>query len=83
MKHVIEGNKVLGVLGVFAVCLTLTGGTATHVWAATAKEIDANVDVTLERLYGEVKDGKKLAQEAKGVLVFPKVYKAGFGIGGE
>jgi len=71
------------VLGLLTLCVTLTGGTATNVWAATAKEIDASVDATLERLYGEVRDGKKLVQEAKGVLVFPKVYKAGFGIGGE
>jgi lipid-binding SYLF domain-containing protein len=30
-----------------------------------------------------VGSGKKLVQDAKGVLVFPAVYKAGFGVGGE
>ncbi len=52
-------------------------------WAASAKEIDVRVDVALERFYEEVTDGKKLIREAKGVLVFPKVFKAGFGLGGE
>ncbi len=83
MTHFIEGKKAIGVLGFVALCATLIGGTATHVWASTAGEIDASVDATLERFYGEVPDGKHLAREAKGVLVFPKVYKAGFGIGGE
>jgi len=83
MKHAIEGNTVRGVLGVFVICMTLVGGTAHDAWAGTAREIDSNVDATLERFYGEVRDGKRLVQEAKGVLVFPKVYKAGFGIGGE
>ena len=51
--------------------------------AATAKEIDASVDVATERFNTEVKGGKEFLKTAKGVLVFPSVYKAGFVIGGE
>lgn len=51
--------------------------------AATAKEIDVSVDVALERFYNEVQGAKEFLKSAKGVLVFPSVYKAGFGIGGE
>jgi lipid-binding SYLF domain-containing protein len=51
--------------------------------AATAKEIDVSVDVALERFHKQVKGGKEFLQSAKGVLVFPRVIKAGFGIGGE
>ncbi|MBI4432971.1 MAG: hypothetical protein HY592_05795 [Candidatus Omnitrophica bacterium] len=51
--------------------------------AASAREIDASVQTTLEKFYAEVKDGSKIIHEAKGVLVFPHVFKAGIGIGGE
>jgi lipid-binding SYLF domain-containing protein len=37
----------------------------------------------MKRFYKEVKGAKSFMRTAKGVLVFPKVYKAGFGIGGE
>jgi len=66
-------------------CLTLILGalfaSATH--AATAKEIDVSVNVALERFNKEVKGAKEFLKSAKGVLVFPSVYKAGFVIGGE
>jgi lipid-binding SYLF domain-containing protein len=73
----------IGVINVVMFCLVFTGGMASNAWSASVEEINAGVDVTLERFYGEVKDGKKLVQEAKGVLVFPNVYKAGFVFGGE
>ena len=51
--------------------------------AATAVEIDAEVDAALVRFYEEVPAAKDLAKKAKGMLIFPKVLKAGFGVGGE
>ncbi len=83
MKKLIEVKKVVGVLGLLAICLTFAGLASKEALAASAREIDTSVDVTLERFYKEVGSGKKLVQEAKGALVFPAVYKAGFGIGGE
>jgi lipid-binding SYLF domain-containing protein len=79
----IQGKKVTGILAVLAVCMMFLGTTAKEAHAATAKEINTSVDVTLDRFYKEVSSGKKLVQDAKGVLVFPAVYKAGFGVGGE
>ena len=52
-------------------------------WAADKQEIDAYVEEALSEFYQHSPAGKKLAQRAKGILVFPRVYKAGFGIGGE
>lgn len=52
-------------------------------WAGTAAEINASADATLDRFYHEVAGGEKMVQDAKGVLVFPSVIKAGIGIGGE
>jgi lipid-binding SYLF domain-containing protein len=51
-------------------------------YGATSKEIETNVDAAL-RLFDQVKGGKELLQKAKGVLVLPGVFKAGFIFGGE
>ncbi len=51
--------------------------------AFSASEIDSGVDRALNRFYTEVHGGEKLAKDAKGVLVFPAVFKAGIGLGGE
>ncbi|NNG14494.1 MAG: hypothetical protein HKM22_04975 [Gammaproteobacteria bacterium] len=51
--------------------------------AASKQEIDVKVQVALERFYKEVGGAKKFASIAEGILVFPNVIKAGFGIGGE
>jgi len=51
--------------------------------AASAREIDVSVDVALEKFNTDITGGKEFLKAAKGVLVFPGVYKAGFGIGGE
>jgi lipid-binding SYLF domain-containing protein len=47
-----------------------------------AMEIDTSVDVTLEQFKADIKGGDEFLQSAKGVLVFPKVIKAGFIVGG-
>ena len=52
-------------------------------YAASAKAIDIKVDAALTRFHEEVGGGQEFAEAAKGILVFPSVLKAGFGIGGE
>jgi lipid-binding SYLF domain-containing protein len=51
--------------------------------AASAQAIDIKVDSALADFAKKVGGGKKFLEEAKGVLVFPAVLKAGFGIGGQ
>ncbi len=51
--------------------------------AASAKEIEINVDATIALFKEKVNGGPAFLKSAKGVLVFPRVYKAGIGIGGE
>src|SRR5271165_6158352 len=46
-------------------------------------EIDQSVHATLDRFFIEVRGSRELANRAAGILVFPTVVKAGFGIGGE
>jgi lipid-binding SYLF domain-containing protein len=50
---------------------------------ADATEIYTNTDVALENFKKSINGAPELLEASKGVLVFPKVYKAGFWIGGE
>jgi lipid-binding SYLF domain-containing protein len=50
--------------------------------AASAKEIDAQVDVALRQLLDQNEAARILAKDAKAILVFPDVIKAGLIIGG-
>lgn len=78
-----RGIEVFRGLALLAAVFIFTGGMITDAEADTAKKIDKGVASTLKRFYAEVKEGKKMARDAKGVLVFPSVFKAGIGIGGE
>jgi lipid-binding SYLF domain-containing protein len=51
--------------------------------AASRQEIDAKSTETLQHFYQHTSAGRELAQRAAGVLIFPEVYKAGIGVGGE
>jgi lipid-binding SYLF domain-containing protein len=62
--------------------LALFGGAAPGK-AASASEINRDVSVTLERLYRQIPGTRQLGERAFGVLVFPTIIKAGWGIGGE
>ena len=53
------------------------------VMAADAREIDVSANVALEQFQEEVKGANQFLSKANGYLVFPKVVKAGLGIGGE
>ncbi len=77
----------------FAGLASLTGlsaCTATPASSASAdanlharREIDANVEAALARLYSTVKGSRELFSKARAVLVFPEVIGAGFGVGGQ
>jgi lipid-binding SYLF domain-containing protein len=51
--------------------------------AASAEDLDISVNVALDRFRTEIPGGAEYLQNAKGVLVIPNVYKAGFFVGGE
>ncbi len=51
--------------------------------AASKEEIDIGVKGSVEKFQEEVTGGKEFLEKAEGILVFPDVVKAGFGIGGE
>jgi lipid-binding SYLF domain-containing protein len=51
--------------------------------ATERAEINQNVNEALAVLYKSVPGSRDIANKARGVLVFPAIYKAGFMIGGE
>src|SRR6266508_2427808 len=51
--------------------------------AASAAEIDADVDATLRSFESQAQGARELAIKAAGILVFPSVVKAGIGLGGD
>ena len=51
--------------------------------AASAAEIDREVDAALQKLYAGTPAAKELSKVAKGILMFPDVLKGGFIVGGQ
>jgi lipid-binding SYLF domain-containing protein len=71
-----------------AICLTLALATmllpAAHpALAASAAEIDRDVTAALNRLYKVHPETKALSRDARGILVFPSIVKAGFMFGAQ
>ena len=70
-----------------ALCLVLITFVATvaapRVSQAGKAEIDHDANEALHSFVGQVPGARELANKAAGILVFPSVVKAGFGIGGE
>jgi len=56
---------------------------AAPVFSASKEQIDADVKAAIDEFHEKSQAGKALAEKASGMLVFPKVIKAGFGVGGE
>src|SRR6266496_2304208 len=51
--------------------------------AANAGEINGRVTKALNHLYATTPSAKALGEKAKGILVFPKIVKGGFMVGGQ
>lgn len=68
---------------VCALALVAVSAAPRPVAAAAAQEIDIKVDATLKTFYDTVAGAREFAARAEGILVFPSVIKAGFGVGGE
>ena len=78
------GGKTFATLAGF-VCIMLIAALVAPLdaQAATKKEINASVDVALDRFVKDVKGGEEFLKAAKGVLVIPRVMQAGFIVGGK
>lgn len=75
-------NRVCRFLFAAVVSITLIGLLVSQAMAASAKDIDRDVNKALKE-FDRIKGSDNVLKRAKGMLVFPNVYKAGLGIGGE
>ncbi len=69
-----------------AVITTLAGGTVVQTrtaHAASARQISRDADQALRALYATQPKARELGKQAKAILVFPKIIKAGLIIGGQ
>ena len=78
-----NSNKIQWSIRVFVLLMVIGVFLSSNLYAKTAKEIDASVDVSIERFYKQVQGASELAQKARGMLVMPNVVKAAFIVGGE
>jgi lipid-binding SYLF domain-containing protein len=62
---------------------TTFGPLSESVFAATAAELNANGNAALNRLYAQSDRARRYARDAHAILVFPKIVKAGFLVGGQ
>jgi lipid-binding SYLF domain-containing protein len=77
-RHICLSGFIIAV--VFALAI-LIAPNSSH--AASAAEIDRDVDSALLKLYEKTPAAKELAKVAKGILVFPSIVKGGFIVGGQ
>jgi lipid-binding SYLF domain-containing protein len=71
-------NRFLGVLAVMAVVTSLQPA-----FAASGDALDREAIAALNSLYAKTPAARALGAKAKGVLVFPRIVKAGFVVGGQ
>ncbi len=70
-------------IAIAAVMLILAFGAISGVQAASKAKIDARVAETLAQFTKKYKSAQGILDQAAGVLVFPRITKGGFIIGGE
>jgi len=75
-------KQLFGVVFMFVILLVAMLGPQ-PVLADTAEGIDSGVKLALKELYDNSAAARDISKVAKGILVFPKVRKAGFMIGGQ
>ena len=70
-------------LGLEAACaLPVMVSTSHHAVAATAADLNADSDQALQRLYRTQPFAQTIARQAKAILIFPHIVKAGLVFGG-
>ena len=81
----VKGNRTSVHVPVLVLCVAVMWvvSMGTTAFGASAREIDASVEVALERFIEQVEGSEVFVETAKGMLVMPNVKKAAFIVGGE
>lgn len=73
--------RIMG--GIVALILAFSGQAMADFTAEETAELDAEAKATTDKFLAETKGAKEIFDDAKGILVCPKIRKAGLGVGGE
>lgn len=76
-------TRIRYLLMAFSLVLACTFGLAEKASAASAAQLNADGKAALSRLYAQSPRATRYARDAHAILVFPKIVKAGFVIGGQ
>jgi len=76
-------TRLLTLVLLFAAGAALSLAAMSAVVASAANGVDANAPAALKKLYASVPAAKTSGGQAKAVLVFPRIVKAGFLVGGQ
>jgi lipid-binding SYLF domain-containing protein len=76
-------NRLINILLISLVSSVILAAVSGQALAASAAQLDREAVRVLHLLYSKSTAAAKLGKTAKGVLVFPKIYKAGFIIGAQ
>jgi len=71
---------------VFGACLAIALGltvAAPRAQATSAEELEASADAALQALYEDTPEAQEIASQAKAILVFPEIAKAGLIVGAQ
>ena len=72
-------TSLIGAIVIASLCLDVRASAVRD----DAAEISKNANAALQSLYSQVAGAKAIGAQAQAILVFPKVTKAGLGIGGQ
>ncbi len=78
--YVIKKRRTMNVLKLWLLCSIFIA--VPHTYGESKEEINAAITSALTNFEKEYPSVKPMFNKAKGYLIFPTVYKAGFGIGG-
>ena len=81
-QNMFQYLRLVGPVGLYGL-LALTLLRPLPALAASAAEIDREVDTAVQTLYNNVPVVPTLVAQARGILIFPKIVKGGFLVGGE
>jgi lipid-binding SYLF domain-containing protein len=83
MKHLLFGSLCMGLMLSTVGCVSQQSSDIEMPRRATQTEIRKAGTNALQELYKTMPLAKSLAPKAKAILIFPKIYKAGFVVGGQ
>jgi lipid-binding SYLF domain-containing protein len=78
-----KSSKIQWSIRVVVLITVISAFLSSYSLAKTAKEIDASVDVAVERFHKQVKGAEEFVKTSKGMLVMPNIVKGAFIVGGE